>query len=86
MIPIYGHCSAIGPEISLCILEGVAKPAGGIKVHIELFISFPSSTQLQIFVHFLYNLVVSCWFLGKMSEHHHLDEGMRWRIVGTTGC
>ena len=79
---MYGHCSAIGPEISLRILVGVAKPAEGIKVHNELFISFPSSTQLQILVHFLNKLVVSCWFLGEMSEHHRLDEGMRWRIVG----
>lgn len=61
---------------------GVAKPAGGIKVRIELFISFHSSTQLQILVHFLNNRVVSCWFLGEMSEHHRLDDGMRWRIVG----
>ena len=55
-ITIYGHCSAIGPEISLRILVGVTKPAGGIKVCIELFISFQSS-QLQILVHFLNNLV-----------------------------
>ena len=61
---------------------GVAKPAGGIKVRNDLFISFPSSTQLQILVHFLNNLIVSCWFLGEMNDHHHLDEGMRWRIVG----
>ena len=61
---------------------GNAKPAGGTKVRIELFISFPSSTQLQILVHFLNNLVVSCWFLGEMNEPHRLDEGIRWRIVG----
>ncbi|GIY66256.1 hypothetical protein CDAR_549521 [Caerostris darwini] len=47
LITTYGHCSAIGPEISLRILAGVVKPAG-----------------------------------GEMSEHHRLDEGMRWRIVG----
>ncbi|GIX66664.1 hypothetical protein CEXT_639781 [Caerostris extrusa] len=74
---------AIGPEISLRILVGVAKPAGGIKVRIELFISFHSSTQLQILVHFLNNLVVSCWFLGEMSEHHRLDEGMSALMLST---
>ncbi|GIY91676.1 methyl farnesoate epoxidase [Caerostris extrusa] len=68
---------AIGSEISLRILVGVAKPAGDIKVRIELFISFHCSTQLQILVRFLNNLVVSCWFLGEMSEHHRLGEGMR---------
>ena len=78
---MYGQCSAIGPEISLRILVGVAKPAGGIKVRIKLFISFRSLTQLQILVNFLNNLVVSCLFLGEMSEHPRLDEGMRWRIA-----
>ena len=82
MITIYGHCSAIGPEISLRILVGIVKSAGSIKVRIELFISFSSSTLLKILVHFLNNLIVSCWFLGEMSEHHHFDEDMRWRIVG----
>ncbi|GIY15590.1 hypothetical protein CEXT_602821 [Caerostris extrusa] len=81
LLVICGHCSAIGPEISLRILVGVAKPAGDIKVRIELFISFHSSIQLQILVHFLNNLVVSCWFLGEMSEHHRLDEGMRSDLV-----
>ena len=33
-------------------------------------------------MHFWNNLVVSCWFLDEMSEHHHLDESMRRRIVG----
>ena len=82
MVAIYGHCSAIGPEINLHILVGVAKPVGGIKVRIELFISFPSLSQLQILVHFKNILVISCWFLGEMSDHHRADEGMRWRIVG----
>ena len=60
----------------------VAEPARGIKVRIELFISFSFSKQLQILRHFLNNLVVCFWFLGEMSEHHRLGEGMRWIIVG----
>ena len=76
LFTIYGHCSGMGPEISLYILVGIAKPAGCVKARIKLFILFPYSTHLLV-----NNLVVSCWFLGEMSEHHRLDEGMRWRIV-----
>ena len=51
-LPYMVHSTTIGLEISLRILVSVAKPAGGIKVRIDLFISFPSSTQLQILENF----------------------------------
>ena len=35
----------------------------------------------KVFYQCWFNILVD-WFLGEMREHHHLDEGMRWRIVG----